>query len=128
MKKEPKKKTETSKKVLFVIVMLFIFELVTSLIWSWYDKDTTIFCYSIPATAGLCGAEVVSYCNKAKMENISKGIVRLIAVKTKLKEHLPPEVYAQFEEEVNILEDTMYNKVKDTASEAINKDIEIQTY
>jgi hypothetical protein len=47
---------------------------------------------------------------RSKIENVCKGIIRLIAVRTELKKHLPEDVYFQLEQEIGTLEQTLYGK------------------
>jgi hypothetical protein len=50
------KTTEFSKKLLMEIRIMFVAQLIAALLFAWFGRDTTIFCYTIPSTAGIYGA------------------------------------------------------------------------
>jgi len=122
-----KKQKEFSKKILFWISSIFILNLVCSLLFSWYGKDTSTFMYSIPTTGGILGSAVVFYLNKAKAENLCKGKIQFFKFKMKyLEKH--PDKAEEIENELSIIDSALTNKIDSEIEEAISEEIKIQNY
>ena len=122
-----KKQKEFSKKILFWISSIFILNLVCSLLFSWYGKDTSTFMYSIPTTGGILGSAVVFYLNKAKAENLCKGKIQFFKFKMKyLEKH--PDKAEEIESELSIIDSALTNKIDSEIEEAISEEITIQNY
>ena len=122
-----KKQKEFSKKILFWISSIFILNLVCSLLFSWYGKDTSTFIYSIPTTGGILGSAVVFYLNKAKAENLCKGKIQFFKFKMKyLEKH--PDKAEEIESELSIIDSALTNKIDSEIEEAISEEITIQNY
>lgn len=122
-----KKQKEFSKKILFWISSIFILNLVCSLLFSWYGKDTSTFMYSIPTTGGILGSAVVFYLNKAKAENLCKGKIQFFKFKMKyLEKH--PDKAEEIENELSIIDSALTNKIDSEIEEAISEEITIQNY
>jgi len=122
-----KKQKEFSKKILFWISSIFILNLVCSLLFSWYGKDTSVFIYSIPTTGGILGSAVVFYLNKAKAENLCKGKIQFFKFKMRyLEKH--PDKAEEIESELSIIDSALTNKIDSEIEEAISEEITIQNY
>lgn len=120
-------KKEFSKKILFWTMLIFCGNLICSLLFSWYGKDTSVFMYSIPTTGGIFGSAIVFYLNKAKMENLSKGKVDFFKFKMKALEKYPDKK-EKIENEFSSIDQQFNNKIDSEFADAINEDITTQTY
>jgi hypothetical protein len=116
---------EYSKKVLFWTMCIFGLNLVLSLVFSWYGKDTSIFMYSIPTTGGIFGATVAFYLNKAKIENVCKGKIQFFKFKMKYIEKHPQRA-DDIESELANIDSALNAKIDSTIDESISEDINIQ--
>lgn len=123
-----KKATEFSKKILNETKLLFLSQLVLGCIAALSGYDTTFFIYSIPATAGVYGAAIVFYLNKAKIENIWKGKIGFLKLKMRLSAELPPEQWERIESELSTFEIAFDAKIDSVIQESVNSDVDIQNY
>lgn len=67
-----KKKTESSKKFVGILITLFVAVIVYSMALMWETKDTSGLSYLIPSVGGLVATAVGFYFWKAKAENLVK--------------------------------------------------------
>ena len=121
------RKTEFSKKILFWVTIIFCGILISSLLFAWNSKDTSIFVYSIPTTGGVFGSAVVFYLNKSKMENVCKGKIEFLKFKMKeIEKH--PNLKNEIEEELSIIDETLNDKINSEITNSISEDITLQNY
>lgn len=121
------KNTEYSKRLVTQIKILFILIIIASLIFAWKGKDTSVFVYMIPSTAGIFGAGVIFYLNKSKMENIFKGRTELMKIKfNMIQEH--PERKEEIENEISKMDESLNMKIDQEMNEAVQEDITIQNH
>jgi len=108
-------------------MLIFISQLIAALIFAWESKDTSIFVYTIPSTAGIFGAAIVFYLNKAKIENVFKGKIEFLKLKLDMIEkHPEKEMYIN--KEISEIDESLSTKINQTMNEAIQEDIHIQNY
>jgi type III secretion system FlhB-like substrate exporter len=122
-----------SKKIIIVTGIIFILSLLDlrSLAVSGVDISSYAT-QQILATGGIFGASIVFYLNKSKIENLSKGQIRFTLLKLrlelKLKDQIPEETYAVVIQEIDKISTMMESKLDSSLEDAINKDIEIQSF
>lgn len=122
-----KKTAEYSKRILFWTMVIFCINLFCSLLFSWYEKDTSVFTYSIPTTGGIFGSAIVFYLNKAKLENVCKGKIQFFKFKMKwLEKH--PEHQIELENEFSSMDSALTNKIDSEMEQAVSEEITIQNY
>lgn len=121
-------KKEFSKKILHQTMLIFISQLVASLVFAWNGKDTTIFMYTIPSTAGIFGAAIIFYLNKAKIENVFKGKIDFLKLKMEMLQNSPPEQHDNIESELSKIDECLDSKIDSTMNEAVQEEINIQNY
>lgn len=121
------RKKEFSKKILHQTMLIFISQLIAALVFSWNGKDTSVFMYTIPSTAGIFGAAIVFYLNKAKIENVFKGKVDFLKFKLEMME-THPEHQEDIESILSKIDESLDSKIDSTMNEAVHEDINIQTY
>lgn len=122
-----KKHKEYSKRILSWGILIFTINLLCSLLFSWYGKDTTVFMYSIPTTGGILGSAIVFYLNKAKLENVCKGKIQFFKFKMKwIEQH--PEHKEEIENELSSIDSALSNKVNSEIEQAVSEEITIQNY
>lgn len=121
-------KKEFSKKILHQTMLIFISQLIASLIFAWNGKDTSIFMYTIPSTAGIFGAAIIFYLNKAKIENVFKGKIDFLKLKMEMLQNNPYEQHEHIESELSKIDECLNSKIDSTMDEAVQEEITIQTY
>lgn len=120
-------KKEYSKKILFWSMCIFIVNLIFSLLFSWCEKDTSIFIYSIPTTGGIFGSAIIFYLNKAKTENVCKGKIQFFKFKMRyLEEH--PDKQEEIENELASIDEALNEKIDSEIAQSISEEITIQNY
>ena len=120
-------KPEFSKRLTWLSAMIFVINLALGYIFAYFDKDTSLFAYSIPITGGVFGATVVFYLNKAKVENVCKGKIKFFEYKLeKLSEH--PEMQEVIEDELTGIEEALNEKIDSEIAEAVSESVEIQQF
>lgn len=127
MKNKDTKRFTTSKQILWVSTLLFIGVISCAVYFSYEGIDTSIFMYLIPTVGGINGATVIFYLNKSKMENIFKFKISFLEYKIELVDKHPDKA-SLIEDTVSDIEDALDSEVDNTMSEAINEDIDIQSY
>lgn len=120
------RKKEFSKRILFWTMMIFISQLIASLVFSWYEKDTSIFIYTIPSCGGIFGAAIVFYLNKAKIENVFKGKIEFLKLKLEMTKDYPVNNREEIEQEISSIDSSLDSKINQTMNEAIQEEIKIQ--
>ena len=115
-----KNKKEFSKTIFVYTMFIYIVTMITAFIFSWLNKDTTIFIYLIPSTGGMFITSTAFYYNKAKMENLLKIKKDLIRFESEFSN---PNIEEKIDDIDNIIED----KLNDEFIESISADIEIQS-
>ena len=118
---------EYSKRIVMWTGVIFISQLVLSIIFSWFVKDTSIFAYTIPSSAGIFGAAIAFYLNKAKIENVCKGKIRFFEFKMDyLSKH--PEHKEALEQDLSVIDGAIDSKINMEIEQSITEDINIQSY
>lgn len=125
--KNKEKRFTTSKKILWASVLLFVITLAIAILFSYKSMDTSVFVYILPLTGGIAGATIVFYMNKSKMENIFKFKISFLEYKMELLDRNPNKA-CLIEEEMSSVENALDSKIDNTMQEAVNEDIDIQTY
>lgn len=69
MNKKEKPKSEFSKKIFNIIILLFIIVMLYSMVLMWRTGDTSPLYYLIPSVGGLAATSVGFYYHKAQVEN-----------------------------------------------------------
>jgi len=131
--KNSKSGVEFSKKIIIVTGLLFILSLLDLRSLAVQGIDISSYAtQQIIATGGIFGASIVFYLNKSKIENLSKGQIRFTLLKLrlelKIKDKIPEETYAVVLEEINKISSMMDGKLNSSLEEAIQKEIDIQTF
>lgn len=127
MKAQMNKNKEYSKRILFWTMCIFLGNLICSLLFSWFGKDTSIFMYSIPTTGGIFGSSIVFYLNKAKMENVCKGKIQFLKYKMKLIKKYP-EHQEEIENELSSIDSALTEKIDSEIASSVSEEITIQNY
>lgn len=122
------KKQEFSKRILHQTMLIFVSQLIAALVFGWFAKDTSIFMYTIPSTAGIFGAAIIFYLNKAKIENVFKGKVDFLKLKLEMMKDCPVEHKEEIESELSEIDESLNSKIKTTMDEAVQENINIQQY
>lgn len=120
-------KLETSKILLWLMVILFISQVMCGVVFAACALDTTIFQFTIPATGAIAGTVAAFYTNKAKMENIFKGKYKYMRMMASFKCKVSEEVFNDIEAEMEAIDNAYDNKIGNELSESVNQDIELQT-
>lgn len=123
-----KPKKEYSKKIVFWTGVLFVSQIIAALFFSWNSKDTSIFMYTIPSTAGIFGAAIIFYLNKAKIENVFKGKIDFLKLKMEMLHDSPIEQHEHIESELSKIDECLDSKIDSTMNEAVQEKITIQNY
>ena len=121
-------KKEFSKEILHQTMLIFISQLIAALIFSWSGKDTSIFMYTIPSTAGIFGASIIFYLNKAKIENVFKGKIDFLKLKMDMLQNSPEGQHEQIESELSKIDECLDGKIDSVMNEAVQEDITVQNY
>lgn len=121
-------KKEFSKKILHQTMLIFISQLIAALVFAWNGKDTSIFMYTIPSTAGIFGAAIIFYLNKAKIENVFKGKIDFLKLKMEMLHDSPIEQHEHIESELSKIDECLDSKIDSTMNEAVQEEITIQNY
>ena len=127
MNKLNEKKFTTSKKIMWVSILILIVTVIFAVYFSYKEWETTVFAFILPITGGIAGATVVAYMNKSKMENIFRYKISFLEYKLDLIKKNPKQTDV-IEGEMSSVETALDLKVDNTMQEAINEDIEIQSY
>lgn len=123
-----RKKMETSKKLLLCAGVIFAISVAIGTISTTVGADPTFFMAVIGITGGVFGSAIVSYENKAKMENVVKIKMAIIKFRLAIGEYLTPEQIAQVEIDIQALEAAIDGKIDDTVAQAVSKDPEIPIF
>jgi len=131
--KNSKRGVEFSKKIVIVTGLLFILSLLDLRSLAVQGIDISSYAtQQIVATGGIFGASVIFYLNKSKIENLSKGRIRFVLLKLrlelKIKDQIPEETYAIVLDEINKISGMMESKLDSSLEDAIQKEIDIQTF
>lgn len=128
MKPEKRKREiTTSKLILWATYLLFASQVVISIICTIKEHDTSVFIYTIPATATLAGATTVFYLNKSKMENVFRFKISFLEYKLDLLDKHPDKADV-IEEEMSEVESALDSKIDNTMREAVDEDVKIEPY
>ena len=126
-RKNKEKSFTTTKQVLWVTVLVFVITVALAIWFSYEGRDTSVFMYVLPLTGGIAGATIVFYLNKSKMENIFRFKISFLEYKIKMAKENPKEI-CLIDKEISSVEDALDSKVDMTMQEAVNEDINIQSY
>lgn len=131
--KKSKSKLEFSKWIVLVTGLLFILTLLD--IRGAVRGGIDVSGYAtqqILTTGGIFGASIIFYLNKSKIENLSKGKLRFLLLKLrlelKLKDKIPEESYQIILAEINEIDAMLDSKLNGALEDAIQKEVEIQSY
>ena len=124
-KAQHKKRMEASKKLLLCAGIIFAISVAIGTIAAFLCVDVTFFAAVIAVTGGVFGSAIVSYENKAKMENVVKIKMAIIKFRLAIQGYLTPEQIEQVETDIQALEEAIDGKIDDSVSQAINEDPEI---
>lgn len=121
-------KKEFSKKILHQTMFIFISQLIAALFFAWNGKETSIFIYTIPSTAGIFGSAIVFYLNKAKIENVFKGKIDFLKLKMEMLQDSHIEQHEYIESELSKIDECLDSKIDSTMNEVIQEEINIPNY
>lgn len=122
------KPMETSKKLLLWAGVIFAVTVAIGIVAAFSGIDITLFVAVIGVTGGVFGSAIVSYENKAKMENIIKIKMAIIKFRLAISQYLSPEQLAQVENDIRAVEDAIDGKIDDTITQAVTQDAEISNF
>ena len=125
---DTRRKKEFSKVIIAVTGLIFLGQLACAIMWAWTGKDTSIYSYTVPSSAGVFGAAVIFYYNKAKMENVLKIKIAFLKFKIRLKNLIPPEQAEEIESELYDMENALDMKINGAFSEAVNEEITMRNF
>jgi len=128
IQRKKKDKKEFSKVLLNRTQAIFLLNLVAAGVFAWFGKDTSIFAFSIPTTGGVYGAAIIFYLNKAKIENIYKGLIAFLKQKPKILEAYPETHRPEAERQLGNLEDSMLAPVQQALDDALRQEISLQSF
>ena len=128
-----KRGTEFSKKIVIISGLLFILTLLDIRDAVRDGLDVSGYAtQQIVTTGGILGASIIFYLNKAKIENLSKGKIRFLLLKLrlelKLKDIVPEESYLLIVEEIDKIGAMLDSKLDGALEEAIQSEVDLQTY
>lgn len=125
--KKRKREITTSKLILWATYILFASQIILAIVCTIKEIDTTVFVYTIPATATLAGATTVFYMNKSKMENVFRFKISFLEYKLDLlNKH--PDKEDIVESEMSSIEDALDSKIDSTMREAVDEEIKIEPF
>lgn len=124
---------EFSKMIVIITGLLFILTLLD--IRGGVRQGLDVSGYAtqqIVSTGGIFGASIIFYLNKSKIENLSKGKIRFMLLKLrlelKLKDQIPEESYQLILQEINNIDQMMDSKLNGALEEAIQSEIDLQSF
>ena len=123
-----KKRMEASKKLLLCAGIIFAISVAIGTIAAIVGADPTFFIAVIGITGGVFGSAIVSYENKAKMENVVKIKMAIIKFRLAVQGYLTPEQIEQVEIDIQALEDAIDGKIDDTVAQVVSQDPEIPNF
>lgn len=127
-KSRHKKRMEASKRLLLCAGIIFAITVGIGTIAAFLCVDVTFFAAVIAVTGGVFGSAIVSYENKAKMENVVKIKMAIIKFRLAIGDYLTPEQIAQVEEDIEALEQAIDGKIDDSVAAAVTQDPEIPNF
>ena len=125
--KKRKREITTSKLILWATYILFASQIILAIVCTIKEIDTTVFVYTIPATATLAGATTVFYMNKSKMENVFRFKISFLEYKLDLLDKNPCKEDIA-ESEISSIEDALDSKIDSTMREAVDEEINIEPF
>ena len=125
--KKRKREITTSKLILWATYILFASQIILAIVCTIKEIDTTVFVYTIPATATLSGATTVFYMNKSKMENVFRFKISFLEYKLDLLDKHPRKEDI-VESEMSSIEDALDSKIDSTMREAVDEEINIEPF
>lgn len=128
-----KKTQEFSKKILTQTKWLFISQVVLVILFAYFGYDTTALYVTASVSGGVFGACIVFYLNKAKIENVSKGRLKLAILKTQIPkmangETTTIEDVENIQMEIDKLDEQYNASLDNTLDTALNEEITTQSY
>lgn len=121
-KNKAKKKREFSKVICSALILIFTACCLSAILLSMLNCNTDAFMYIVPATGTTAAAAVSFYFYKAKAENLSKQRIRFVLMKLLLEEKLNGEAYQEILSEIENIDSTIDNKIKDMTTTSYNDD------
>ena len=122
------RRMEASKRLLLCTGIIFAISVVVGSSAALVGVDPTFFIAVIGVPGGVFGSAIVTYENKAKMENVVKIKMAIIKFRLAIGGYLTPEQMTQVDIDIQALETAIDGKIDDTVTQAINQDPEIQNY
>ena len=121
---------ETSKKIAFLMILIYIATCIIILVLSIKGIDTSAFSTQmVITTGGICAAALVSYFVKANRENIIKEKKELIKWEYEFKKRNLIEIDEDPEEtlnkDINDIKESLENKLDKEVDDSINNDPEL---
>ena len=127
-KSRHKKRMEASKRLLLCAGIIFAITVGIGTTAAFLCVDVTFFAAVIAVTGGVFGSAIVSYENKAKMENVVKIKMAIIKFRLAIAGYLSLEQMEQVETDIQALEGAIDGKIDDTVAQTVNQDPVIPNY
>ena len=124
---ERRRRMETSKRLILCAGIIFAVSVVIGTVAALLGADATFFVAVIGVTGGVFASAIVSYENKAKMENIIKIKMAIIKFRLAIGKYLTPDQMEQVEQDIQVVEDAIDGKIDDTVNQAVAEDAEVKT-
>ena len=122
------RRMEASKKLLLCAGIIFAISVVIGTVTAFIGVDPTFFIAVIGVTGGVFGSAIVSYENKAKMENVVKIKMAIIKFRLAAGKYLTPEQIAMVDIDIQALEAAIDGKIDDAVAQAVTQDPEIPNF
>ena len=119
-----KQKKEYSKTILDRIFVIVWLQIIAGIILSFLKYDVSFFSYSIASSVALLGIGCAFYYNKAKSENLLKIKIAFARFKIKLSNFLTPEQIENLNLELDVVEQSVTDKIDNSLQDSIHEDIE----
>ena len=124
---ERRRRMETSKRLILCAGIIFAISVAIGTTAALLGADATFFIAVIGVTGGVFASAIVSYENKAKMENIIKIKMAIIKFRLAIGKYLTPEQMEQVEQDIQVVEDAIDGKIDDTITQTVAEDAEVKT-
>lgn len=122
------RRMETSKKLLLCTGAIFTSTVVVDIWAAIHGLDMMVFSAITAIAGGVFGSTIVSYENKAKMENVVKIKLGIVKFRIAAGKYLSADQMAQVEQDIMDLENAVDSKISDTVAQTIHQDADIPIY
>ena len=119
-----KRKKEYSKAILDRTFAIVWVQIIAGIILSVFRYDVSFFSYSCVSSFAILGTGFAFYYNKAKSENLLKIKIAFARFKIKLSDMLTPEQIEELNLELDIIEQSVTDKIDTSLQNSISEDIE----